>query len=237
MKNKQKPSFIKKCFRFLIFSFLIFISCILIYLACAFIFSRITIHENKEKNAIHTVFLMKSGIHVDFLLPISNEFKDWQEEFPISNTRSKDSTYSKIAIGWGSKEFYMNTPTWDDLTLKVFLISNLGIGSSAIQVKYYNDSLPKDSQIRVLKLSNDQYKKLVKYIENSLKRNKAQKSSFILPKNTKVLTENNSFYDANQTYSLLLTCNTWINNGLKASGKKACLWTPDAGGIFYQYEK
>ena len=237
MKNKQKPSFIKKSFRFLIFTSLFFISCILIYLTCAFIFSRITIEGNKEKNSIHTVFLMKSGIHVDFLLPISNEFKDWQEEFPISNTRSKDSTYKKIAIGWGSKDFYMNTPTWDDLTLKIFLISNFGLGSSAIQVKYYTDTLPKDSKITSLKLSNNQYKKLVKYIETSLKRSKTNNSSFILPKNPKVLTENNSFYDAKQTYSLLLTCNTWINNGLKASGQKACLWTPDAGGIFYQHEK
>ena len=237
MKNKQKPSFIKKSFRFLIFTSLFFISCILIFLTCAFIFSRITIEGNKEKNSIHTVFLMKSGIHVDFLLPISNEFKDWQEEFPISNTRSKDSTYKKIAIGWGSKDFYMNTPTWDDLTLKIFLISNFGLGSSAIQVKYYTDTLPKDSKITSLKLSNNQYKKLVKYIETSLKRSKTNNSSFILPKNPKVLTENNSFYDAKQTYSLLLTCNTWINNGLKASGQKACLWTPDAGGIFYQYEK
>ena len=237
MKNKQKPSFIKKSFRFLIFTSLFFISCILIFLTCAFIFSRITIEGNKEKNSIHTVFLMKSGIHVDFLLPISNEFKDWQEEFPISNTRSKDSTYKKIAIGWGSKDFYMNTPTWDDLTLKIFLISNFGLGSSAIQVKYYTDTLPKDSKITSLKLSNNQYKKLVKYIETSLKRSKTNNSSFILPKNPKVLTENNSFYDAKQTYSLLLTCITWINNGLKASGQKACLWTPDAGGIFYQYEK
>ena len=233
MKNKQKSSFVKKCFRFLIFLIVIFISSILIYLACAFIFSRITIEGHKEKKAIHTVYLMKSGIHMDFLLPISNKLKDWQEDFPISNTRSKDSTYKKIAIGWGSKDFYMNTPTWDDLTLKIFLISNFGLGSSAIHVKYYTDTLPKDSKIVSLKLSDDQYKKLVKYIENSLKRSATTKSSFILPKNPKVLSKNDAYYDAKQNYSLLFTCNSWINNGLKESGQKACLWTPNSQGIFY----
>ena len=233
MKNKQKSSFVKKCFRFLIFSLVIFISCILIYIACAFIFSRITIEGHKEKKARHTVFLMKSGIHMDFLLPICNELKDWQEEFPISNTRSKDSTYKKIAIGWGSKDFYMNTPTWDDLTLKIFLISNFGLGSSAIHVKYYTDTFPKDSKIVSLKLSDNQYKKLVKYIENSLKRSGTTKSSFILPKNPKVLSKNDAYYDAKQNYSLLFTCNSWINNGLKASGQKACLWTPYSQGVFY----
>ena len=233
MKNKQKSSFVKKCFRFLIFLIVIFISSILIYLACAFIFSRITIEGHKEKKAIHTVYLMKSGIHMDFLLPISNKLKDWQEDFPISNTRSKDSTYKKIAIGWGSKDFYMNTPTWDDLTLKIFLISNFGLGSSAIHVKYYTDTLPKDSKIVSLKLSDNQYKKLVKYIENSLKRSATTKSSFILPKNPKVLSKNDAYYDAKQNYSLLFTCNSWINNGLKESGQKACLWTPNSQGIFY----
>ena len=233
MKNKQKSSFVKKCFRFLIFLIVIFISSILIYLACAFIFSRITIEGHKEKKAIHTVYLMKSGIHMDFLLPISNKLKDWQEDFPISNTRSKDSTYKKIAIGWGSKDFYMNTPTWDDLTLKIFLISNFGLGSSAIHVKYYTDTLPKDSKILSLKLSDNQYKKLVKYIENSLKRSATTKYSFILPKNPKVLSKNDAYYDAKQNYSLLFTCNSWINNGLKESGQKACLWTPNSQGIFY----
>ena len=233
MNNKQKSSFIKKCFRFLIFSMVIFISSIIIYLACAFIFSRITIEGHKEKKAVHTVLLMKTGIHMDFLLPIRNELKDWQEEFPISNTRSKDSTYKKIAIGWGSKDFYMNTPTWDDLTLKIFLISNFGLGSSAIHVKYYTDTFPKDSKIVSLKLSANQYNKLVKYIENSLKRSRSNKSSFILPKNPKVLSNNDAYYDAKQNYSLLFTCNSWINNGLKASGQKACLWTPDSHGIFY----
>jgi uncharacterized protein (TIGR02117 family) len=233
MKNKQKPSLIKKCFRFLIFSLVIFISCILIYLACAFIFSRITIEGHKEKKAIHTVYLMKSGIHMDFLLPICNELKDWQEDFPISNTLCKDSSYKKIAIGWGSKDFYMNTPTWDDLTLKIFLISNFGLGSSAIHVKYYTDTLPKDSKTVSLNLSDNQYKKLVKYIENSLKRSGTTKSSFILPKNPKVLSKNDAYYDAKQNYSLLFTCNSWINNGLKASGQKACLWTPYSQGIFY----
>jgi uncharacterized protein (TIGR02117 family) len=233
MKNKQKPSLIKKCFRFSIFSLVIFISCILIYLACAFIFSRITIEGHKEKKAIHTVYLMKSGIHMDFLLPICNELKDWQEDFPISNTLCKDSSYKKIAIGWGSKDFYMNTPTWDDLTLKIFLISNFGLGSSAIHVKYYTDTLPKDSKTVSLNLSDNQYKKLVKYIENSLKRSGTTKSSFILPKNPKVLSKNDAYYDAKQNYSLLFTCNSWINNGLKASGQKACLWTPYSQGIFY----
>ncbi|MFO7721348.1 MAG: DUF2459 domain-containing protein, partial [Gillisia sp.] len=31
------------------------------------------------------------------------------------------------------------------------------------------------------------------------------------------------------------TCNTWVNEALKHSGLKACLWTPIEEGIFLRY--
>ena len=45
-----------------------------------------------------------------------------------------------------------------------------------------------------------------------------------------------AFYEANGTYNLFKTCNTWANNGLKACEKKAALWTPFESGIFYHYK-
>ena len=49
--------------------------------------------------------------------------------------------------------------------------------------------------------------------------------------------KNDAFYEANGSYSLFHTCNTWANNGLKACGQKACFWTPFDSGIFYHYDK
>lgn len=236
MKNK-KFFLGKKILRYLLLIFLTFIAVVLIYVTLAYIFSRITIESVKKENSNYSVLLMKSGIHVDFIFPISNDIKDWEEEFSVKNTKNKDSIFQQIAIGWGSKDFYVNTPTWNDLTLKIFLISNLGLGSSAIHIKYFNEDLPKDSKIISLKLNKKQYTQLILYIENSLLRDKENNSLLIRPKNPKVLLNNDSYYDANSTYSLLNTCNTWVNSGLKACGQKACLWTPDADGIFYQYEK
>ncbi len=236
-RNSKKFSKVKKILRYLLYTFLAFLAIILMYITLSFIISRIKINKIEKENSNYTVLLMRSGIHVDFVFPVSNEIKDWREEFPIQNTKFKDSTFQQIAIGWGSKDFYVNTPTWDDLTIKIFLISNLGLGSSAIHIKYFNEKLPKDSKIITLKLDKTQYEKLVRYIENTLIRNKSNKSILITPKNPRVLRNNDSYYDANRTYSFLNTCNTWINNGLKACEQKACLWTPDSDGIFYQYEK
>jgi hypothetical protein len=45
-----------------------------------------------------------------------------------------------------------------------------------------------------------------------------------------------AFYEAKGSYSLFHTCNTWANNGLKASGQKCCLWTIFDTGIFLKYK-
>ena len=37
--------------------------------------------------------------------------------------------------------------------------------------------------------------------------------------------KSDKFYEANGTYNLFYTCNTWTNNSLKSAGLKACAWT------------
>ncbi len=216
--------------------FLIFSIAIVIYFFFAYVLSRITIEGKNEKNATIEIWLMKSGVHTDFVVPVKTKIKDWSKEFPYENTNAKDSTTSLIAIGWGDKNFYMNTPTWGDLTFNTAISAMAGLGSSSIHVTYYYNVLS-DRPVISLKLSENQYRKLVKYIESSLYRNKKNQAIFIQPRIKAVMGENDAFYEARSSYSVFKTCNSWINSGLKASNKKACLWTPFAGGIFYQYGK
>jgi hypothetical protein len=88
-----------------------------------------------------------------------------------------------------------------------------------------------------LYLSKKQYRELVRYIQDQLVINKDGKTVYLPAQNKKVVSGNDAFYAANNRYSMMLTCNSWINRGLKACHKRACLWTPFAGGIFYQYGK
>ncbi|MFM7854609.1 MAG: DUF2459 domain-containing protein [Flammeovirgaceae bacterium] len=56
---------------------------------------------------------------------------------------------------------------------------------------------------------------------------------------TKILRywDNDSFYEAKGTYNLFFTCNTWVNEGLKKAGLKACLWTPFDSGLLRKYDQ
>jgi uncharacterized protein (TIGR02117 family) len=239
-KNERLKTLLKKIGKVLStfskwFSILLF-SYLLVYFVLAFILSRITIEgENDPKSSVK-IYLMKSGVHTDFVLPIKNNIVDWTKEFPRSNTRFNDSTTKLIAIGWGDKNFYMNTPEWADLTVKTAVSAMTGLGASAIHATYHYEILS-DRPVIQLFLSKKQYRELVHYIKKQLVRNKIGNTVFLPAKNKKVVSGNDAFYAAHNRYSMILTCNSWINRGLKACHKRACLWTPFAGGIFYQYGK
>lgn len=225
----------KRVFKLLGYFFTFLGSAILLYVISAFLLSRIPSEGKPHKNASVTVYLMKSGVHTDFVLPVCNPIHDWRKDFPIEHTDFKNPKSTLISIGWGDKAFYMNTPTWADLTFKTAITTPFGIGPSAIHTTYYEQLLD-DRPIVRLKLTQKQYRSLVVYIKKSLNFRNGQTQQ-IIPQLEGVVTGNDAYYQAKGRYSLFYSCNTWINSGLKAAEQKACLWTAFAGGLFYQYGK
>ncbi len=166
-KSKKESSVAKKIIRFILkfiaWFFVIFIAAILLYFLVYFILSRMTVKAEKTNNPTIVVYLMNSGVHTDFVLPVSNEHVDWRRYFPIENTKEKDTSLTFIAIGWGDKDFYLNTPEWADLTLKTAVSAGLGLGTSAVHATYHA-SILKDRPTVKLTITINQYKRLIKYI-------------------------------------------------------------------------
>ncbi len=239
-KKERLKMMLKKTVRLLgVFSkwsSILLFSYLCIYFFLSFVLSRMTVEGKNDPKSRIKIYLMKSGVHTDFVLPIKTAVIDWSKKFPRKNTGFNDSTTKLIAIGWGDKNFYMNTPEWADLTVKTAVFAMTGLGSSAIHATYYYEILS-DRPVIQLYLSVKQYKELVRYIQHQLVMDKQGNTVYIPAKNKLVVSGNDAFYAANNRYSMVLTCNSWINRGLKACHKRACLWTPFAGGIFYQYGK
>lgn len=181
------------------------------------------------------VYLLKSGPHTDFLVPVKTLVRDWSADFPYSNNADPDTTLSWLAIGWGDKDFYLNTPTWGDLTARTAISAATGMGTAGIHASYYYD-VPVDRPIVKLQLTRNQYQRLCSYIAKTLMADQNGQHILLHPQKQGVNFAHDRYYDAHGTYSMIHTCNTWVNNGLKASGQRACLWTGFAEGIFYHYE-
>ncbi len=107
------------------------------------------------------------------------------------------------------------------------------MSESAMHCTFY-EKMQENDDCKKIMLTEKQYSDLVKFIKNRFKQD--ENGNFILIKTDAVYGKNDAFYDAKESYNFMQTCNTWANNGLKAAGQKAALWTPSDFGIFYHYK-
>jgi uncharacterized protein (TIGR02117 family) len=221
----------KNGFRILFTVFVSFLFFIIIYLSTAFICSLIPVNEAISKEGSITVYIKSNGVHTDLVVPVKSKKMDWFKIFPSSNTKDKDSTAKFLALGWGDKGFYLNTPTWGDLTFSTAFKAMFGLSTSALHTTYL-DTIQLSSTCKKISMTQNEYELLVRYIKRTISTKKG--SSIFIPTNA-VYGTNDAFYEATGSYHLFSTCNTWTNRALKYSNKKACFWTPFDTGILNQY--
>jgi uncharacterized protein (TIGR02117 family) len=209
-----------------------FIAFVLLYLLAAYGLSRITVDKEAGGPKEMTIYILTNGVHTDLVVPIKTDLYDWSKEVKFAHTRSKDSSYQYLAMGWGDKGFYLETPEWKDLKASVAFKATFGLSTTAIHATFYKTMTEGESCRKIL-ISKAQYQRLIDYIKGSFQ--KDSEGHFIPIATNAMYGDNDAFYEANGSYSMFHTCNTWANSGLKASGQKCCLWTAFDTGIFLKY--
>jgi uncharacterized protein (TIGR02117 family) len=168
------------------------------------------------------MYVLSNGVHTDLVLPVTTKSVNWEHFFPFENTRGKIQSANWIAFGWGDKGFYLNTPTWGDLTFSTAFKSTFGLSSSALHVTYY-DSIKKSNLAHKLTISENDYQKLSVFVKNTMVKEKG-KAKWI-PTDA-VYGDRDAFYDAKGNYNLFYNCNTWVIDGLDEANQQTCFWTP-----------
>ena len=203
-----------------------------LYVGAALVLSAIPVAKTQPNApADVTVFLHTNGVHTDIVLPIKTTQMDWSRQLLFANIPSRDSTMRYIAFGWGDKGFYLDTPHWADLRFSTAFKAAFWLGSAAMHTTYFH-SLEVGPETIPLQLSQAEYARLIAYIQASFKLDAAGDVQHIAGHS---YGPDDAFYEAYRVYSFLYTCNTWTNDALKASGQRACLWTPSDKGIFRIY--
>src|SRR5690606_12292022 len=166
-------------------------------------------------------------------MPVKNELVNLLDLVDPAHTRAGNINLQYVAFGWGDREFYENTPEWNDLTPGVAFKALFLDSPAAMHVKFKHYVIEDDHSITI-KTTAEQYLALAAYI----------RESFILDQSGKALNIpelhyelNDTFYHAKGSLTMLNTCNTWTNKALKTAGLRASLWTPFTEGIFYSYSR
>lgn len=210
-----------------------FIGLLVGYLIISLILSWITVKQELETKPEISIYILTNGVHTDIVVPVKSDQIDWSKEVKFTNTLSKDSTYNYIGFGWGDKDFYLNTPEWADLKLSIAFKATFGFGESAMHTTFFKNMI-EDEHCKHIEISKEQYLRLIQYIKASFKSNN-DGNILLIPTNV-VYGDSDNFYEGIGSYSMIHTCNSWVNAGLKSCGQKACLWTPFGFGIFYHYK-
>ena len=224
---------LKKIFKLLLYSILSLTGIILLYLFVAFCLSRITIDQEPVTTHDVEIYILTNGVHTDIVVPVRNEQFDWSREIKFANTTSQDSTLKFLALGWGDKGFYLETPTWAHLKFTTAFKAATGLSTTAIHATYYKKMTENESCKKIM-ISNEQYARLVDFVIASLEWDDNRHAINI--KTNANYGDSDAFYEAIGSYSMFRTCNSWANEALKVSGQKCCLWTAFDTGIFLKYE-
>ncbi len=195
------------------------------YLVVSLILTFITIDRKGHNETLDkAIYLNTNGIHLDIIIPKKNIDSLLLKGI---NTGTDDQY---LSFGWGDKDFYLNTPTWNDLTFETAFKALFLNSETLLHITRFQN---RHKEWKEIKISANELQKLNNYILLSFKTNEDGYKQIL---KNKGYSFNDDFYQAKGSYSIFKTCNTWVNTGFKDSGLKACLWTPFDFGLLNKYE-
>lgn len=187
----------------------------------------------READSGITIFVRTNGVHTWIMMPKVNRYMDWRPFAPGEHLR--DPRYGRgnyIAVGYGNRDFYLNTPTWADLSLRTAGVAMIGGGPTLLHVEHDNDPRPNEWQ-RPIVLRPQEYRRLARYIRDRFRLDAAGRPVPLIGRGYGAW---DMFYEANGGYSFVMTCNEWTGRALRAAGIRTGLWTPLEQSIMWRLD-
>ncbi|MEO1434699.1 MAG: DUF2459 domain-containing protein [Bacteroidota bacterium] len=196
-----------------------------IYVLIALLLSYIPVNRSKYvENGPKTLYASTNGVHVDLIVPVADMSPKFREQLqPAPEVQF-------IGFGWGDRKFYLETPTWGDLTVYNFMNSFFWPSSSLVHVTYHQSAFKNWEQ---LSASEDQVLELCAALESGFKTDEANGFTELPGKG---YYDNDTFFEGAGSYTLFRTCNVWTNQKMKQAGLPAVLWTPFPWPVMGRFE-
>jgi len=180
-----------------------------------------------------TIFVRTNGVHTWILVPKVTEEMDWRPLVPGGHLRDKGwGAGNYVALGYGNRTFYLETPTWGDLTMKNAFLAAFGRGRSLVHADHDHDPQPTDYQ-RPIKLSRAEYRRLAAFARGSFQYDSEGRT---IPLIGRGYGGSDMFYEAVGPYSAFYTCNSWTGRALREAGIRTGLWTPLSQSIMWRLD-
>lgn len=180
-----------------------------------------------------TIFVRSNGVHTWIVMPKVNADMDWRiYALPQHLRDPRWGNADHVAIGYGNREFYLNTPAWADLSVRTAALALFGSGPTLLHVEHVDRPRP-DPYQRPIRITPDQYRRLAGYIQARFRLDPGGRPIPLLGRG---YGPSDMFYEANGGYSFVMTCNEWTGRALRAGGVRTGLWTPFEQSIMWRLD-
>ena len=179
-----------------------------------------------------TVYVSGDQMHTNFFVPVRTTAFDWNQHLNLATIgKQAAADYHYLQFGWGDRTFYVETPSWDQVSLPSAVRSLVLQNPAALFVKGHT-AVPHypNETLKCVSLSKGNYLKLMHFIEASFQTDRQGNVQRI----SSGQDGDSSFYEANGHYSALKTCNSWIADGLRAADVNTPLWGGLALAVLHQ---
>jgi uncharacterized protein (TIGR02117 family) len=172
-----------------------------------------------------TIFVHSNEIHTDLVLPVrcDDPAIDWRGRFPPAHFARDVQRDRFVAVGWGNRAFYVETPTWADFKLSKAAAALFSPSETVLHVEYLYD-VAASHDFREVRLTSEQYRVLAQFVESSI--GEVDAAGVAELATTVTYGTSDRFYTATGRYHLFNTCNQWTGRGLARAGVPVGIWTP-----------
>ncbi len=171
------------------------------------------------------IYIRSNEIHTDLVLPVLHEASgcDWRERFPPHHFGGDVANCRHVAIGWGNRAFYVDTPTWAEFKLSTAARALFWPSETVLHVEYVPEIFPRE-HYRAVHLTPAQYQQLITFVNETI--GSCDEQGRATTATHRTYHSHDRFYNSTGSYHLFNTCNQWTGRGLKRAGMTTGLWTP-----------
>ena len=169
-----------------------------------------------------TIWIESNGIHTDLVLPKVAAGPGWRIDWrDLAQARDladpRYAGFDHVAIGWGDKAFFLDTPDWAHVRARVLIAAAIGSDATLLHVEHIPAPTRIDGDTRRIVLRPDEYRRLAAFVRASVAPGGGRYPGY---------DRDDAFYDARGRYGALHTCNGWTGDALAAAGVRVGWWTP-----------
>ena len=168
-----------------------------------------------------TIYVYSNGVHTGLILPAVNRQMDWRPLVRADDLSDPRYAGNWLLFGWGERDFYLNTPTWADVSPARVAWALIGSDKTLVHVDHLQ-AVAADDDSRPLRLNEAQYTALVWAIRGDFAEMREVMKGY---------GPNDVFYAGRGHYSGINSCNEWTGTRLRQIGVQVGIWTPTAWSV------